>query len=302
MKTVVLISAIAEWVAVKPLFSKARSDQFPFGECFTMSMHDEQISFFHSGRGKISSAGSMQYVIDHDSPDLIVNLGTCGGFQGSVEQGDIILVDKTYVYDIVELMGDLDVVSYYASTLDLSWLAEPYPFPVIRGMIASADSDLPPAKIPFLKSLGAIAADWESASLAWIAQRNKARLLILRGVSDMVGEEGGEVAAERRCELALERFLLSDVQLASIDKRPCPIPLHQPPSLDLLRGIVNRQIRVALKDPDLAHRFPADPAGGCFHVYNPFQLQLYDGISAIRRIRVERTNTFEISRAAHREI
>ena len=192
MKTVVLISAIAEWAGVKPLFPSAKIQHFPFGECFDMVMQDEHISFFHSGWGKIASAGSMQYVIDNYSPDLIVNLGTCGGFEGVVKQGDIILVDKTYVYDIVELMGDLDIVSYYASSLDLSWLAEPYPFPVHRGMIASADCDLPPAKIPFLKSLGAIAADWESAALAWVAARNNARLLILRGVSDMVSEEGGE--------------------------------------------------------------------------------------------------------------
>ena len=63
----------------------------------------------------------MQYVIDKYMPDLIVNLGTCGGFEGSVQQGEIILVEKTYVYDIVELMGDLDIVSYYGSSLDLSW-------------------------------------------------------------------------------------------------------------------------------------------------------------------------------------
>ena len=125
MRTVVLISAIAEWVAVKPLFPSAKIEQFPFGECFTIPMQDEQISFFHSGWGKISSAGSMQYLIDHYSPDLIVNLGTCGGFAGSINQGHVILVEKTYVYDIVELMGDLDVVSYYASTLDLSWLPNP---------------------------------------------------------------------------------------------------------------------------------------------------------------------------------
>ncbi|HET9913500.1 MAG TPA: 5'-methylthioadenosine/S-adenosylhomocysteine nucleosidase [Anaerolineales bacterium] len=192
MKTTVLISAIAEWNAIKPLFPNAKLRHFPFGECFDILMQDEHISFFHSGWGKISSAGSMQYVIDKYSPDLIVNLGTCGGFEGVVNQGDIILVEKTYVYDIVELMGDLDIVSYYASSLDLSWLAEPYPFPARRGLIASADSDLPPGKIPFLKSLGAIAADWESAALAWVAQRNNARLLILRGVSDMVSEAGGE--------------------------------------------------------------------------------------------------------------
>ena len=192
MKTVVLISAIAEWSAVKPLFPDAKIRHFPFGECFDILIQDEHISFFHSGWGKIASAGSMQYVIDHYSPDLIVNLGTCGGFESIVDQGDIILVDQAYVYDIVELMGDLDIVSYYASTLDLSWLAEPYPFPARRGMIASADSDLPPEKISLLKSQGAIAADWESAALAWVAQRNHARLLILRGVSDMVTEEGGE--------------------------------------------------------------------------------------------------------------
>ena len=192
MKIVVLISAIAEWNAVKPLFSDAKIRRFPFGECFDILIQDEHISFFHSGWGKIASAGSMQYVLDQYSPDLVVNLGTCGGFEGAVNQGDIILVDKTYVYDIVELMGDLDIVSYYASSLDLSWLAEPYPFPVRRGLIASADSDLPPGKIPFLKSQGAIAADWESAALAWVAARNKARLLILRGVSDMVSEAGGE--------------------------------------------------------------------------------------------------------------
>ena len=192
MKVIVLISAIAEWNAVKPLFPDARIRRFPFGECFDILLQDEHISFFHSGWGKIASAGSMQYVIDKYSPDLIVNLGTCGGFEGGVQQGETILVDKTYVYDIVELMGDLDIVSYYGSSLDLSWLAEPYPFPALRGMIASADSDLPPGKIPFLRSLGAIAADWESAALAWVAQRNNARLLILRGVSDMVSDEGSE--------------------------------------------------------------------------------------------------------------
>jgi adenosylhomocysteine nucleosidase len=192
MNTVILISAIAEWEAIKPLFPEAKIQHSPYGECFTTILEDWHIMFLHSGWGKIASAGTMQYVIDTYSPDLIVNLGTCGGFEGVVEPGDVILVDKTYIYDIVELMGDLDIATYYASSLDLRWLSEPYPHPARRGMIASADSDLPPEKIPFLKSLGAIAADWESAAFAWVAQKNNARLLILRAVSDMVSENGGE--------------------------------------------------------------------------------------------------------------
>ncbi|MGZ9220847.1 MAG: 5'-methylthioadenosine/S-adenosylhomocysteine nucleosidase family protein [Anaerolineales bacterium] len=192
MKTVILISAIAEWKAVKPMFPDAKIEYFLYGEGFNAVVGNHSLGLFHSGWGKIASAGAMQYVIDRYSPDLIVNLGTCGGFEGAVKQGDIILVDKTYIYDIVDLMGDPDIVSYYASSLDLSWLAEPYPYPARRGMLASADSDLPPEKIPFLKSQGAIAADWESAALAWVAKKNTAPLLILRAVSDMVGEQGGE--------------------------------------------------------------------------------------------------------------
>ena len=192
MKIIVIVSAIAEWNGVKPLFPDSKIERFPFGETFNVTLGAWYLQLFHTGWGKIASAGAMQYLIDHYSPDLIVNLGTCGGFEGLVEQGGIILVDQTYVYDIVELMGDLDIATYYASSLDLSWIPEPYPYPTRRGMIASADSDLPPQKIPFLKQKGALAADWESAALAWVAQRNNARLLILRSVSDMVSEDGGE--------------------------------------------------------------------------------------------------------------
>lgn len=192
MKIIVLVSAIAEWEGVKPLFPKAEIKNTPFGESMDVELETWKLTLIHSGWGKIASAASIQYVIDHHSPDLIVNLGTCGGFEGIVNQGNLILVDRTFVYDIVELMDDLDIATYYASSLDLGWLAEPYPHPARRGLIASADSDLPPDKIPFLISKGALAADWESAALAWVAKKNNARLLILRMVSDLVSEHGGE--------------------------------------------------------------------------------------------------------------
>jgi len=192
MKVAVLISASAEWEGVKFVFPAAEIKNIPFGESMDVRLDNWDAKLIHTGWGKIASAGSIQFVIDHYSPDLIVNLGTCGGFEGVVEQGDLILVDRTFVYDIVELMGDLDITTYYASSLDLSWLPEPYPFPTRRGLIASADGDLPPEKIPFLKSQGALAADWESAAFAWVAKKNNARLLILRMVSDLVSEQDGE--------------------------------------------------------------------------------------------------------------
>ncbi len=193
MKVAILVSADAEWNGVKSLFPDAVMQHTPFGETADVRLGTWNLTLLHSGWGKIASAASMQYAIDHYSPGLIVNLGTCGGFENVAERGDLILVERAFVYDIVEMMDEADVTTYYASSLDLGWLAEPHPHPVRRGLIASADSDLLPEKIPFLRSKGAIAADWESAALAWVANRNNARLLILRMVSDLVSEKGGEV-------------------------------------------------------------------------------------------------------------
>jgi len=192
MNVSVLISANTEWKAVKEIFPHLKIQLSLFGESAQLLYGDHQLNLLHSGWGKIASAGSIQYVIDHHKPDLIVNLGTCGGFEGMVELGDVILVEKTFIYDIVELIGDPNVLDHYASTLNLGWLPSILPYPVRRGVIASADSDLPPERIAFLKSHGAIAGDWESAALAWVAKKNAARLLILRGVSDLVSETAGE--------------------------------------------------------------------------------------------------------------
>jgi len=193
MSIVVLVSSITEWVAVKEALLPHDIQKSPYGESFEATLAGKPYTFFHAGWGKTASAGAMQYVLDHLSPELTVNLGTCGGFEGSVELNDLILVERTFVYDIVELMGDFgSVLDYYASNLDMSWLPANYPYPARRGILASADSDLPPERIAQLKAQGAIAADWESAALAWVAQKNGARLLILRVVSDLVSETGGE--------------------------------------------------------------------------------------------------------------
>jgi adenosylhomocysteine nucleosidase len=193
LKVVVLISAKTEWLAVKTVLAPDSIHATPYGQCFVKTIRKRAYTFLHSGWGKAASAGAMQYLIDHYSPDLTINLGTCGGIEGFVDLNETILVEQTFIYDIVDLMGDLGTApDYYASTLDLSWLPQPYPFPVRRGILASADSDLQPEKISLLAEKGAIAADWESGALAWVAGKNNARLLILRVVSDLVSEAGGE--------------------------------------------------------------------------------------------------------------
>jgi adenosylhomocysteine nucleosidase len=44
-----------------------------------------------------------------------------------------------------------------------------------------------------MRKYGAVAGDWESGAIAFISKANYVPCLILRGVSDLVGNEGGEV-------------------------------------------------------------------------------------------------------------
>ena len=194
MKTTIIISADAEWRVVKELFPDLDLQTSPFGEFAHMTLGTWNVELFHGGWGKISAAATAQYVIDHFQPDLLINLGTCGGFAGRIETGTVILVERTLVYDIIEQMGDgAEAIEHYATSLDLGWLPPNLPHPVSRGLLVSADRDIVIADIPMLiQKYNAVAADWESGAIAWVAQKNETRLLILRAVTDLVGGDGGE--------------------------------------------------------------------------------------------------------------
>ena len=147
------------------------------------------------GWGKVSAAASAQWAIDHHHPDLILNLGTCGGLEGRIERHTILLVERTYQYDIQEQMTDPEEANrFYSSELDLTWLGDRLmPEGVIRTSMFSADHDILPADVEYLiEHHDARAADWESGAIAWVTRRNQKPLIILRGVSDLVSPHGGE--------------------------------------------------------------------------------------------------------------
>jgi adenosylhomocysteine nucleosidase len=189
-RIVVIISANSEWQATKEILSPSQVQSTPLGEMFEI----QPLTYFHGGWGKISAAATTQYVIDHFQPDLLINLGTCGGFEGRIARGTVILVTKTIIYDIIEQMSDPDeAIAHYTTDIDLSWLSTPLPHPVQPGLLISADRDILVEDIPgLIQKYGAIAADWESGAIAWVAKRNAVRCLILRGVTDLVGAGGGE--------------------------------------------------------------------------------------------------------------
>jgi len=193
-RVVVIISSDGEWATVPRLFPEVEFSQSPHGEWFTHIINDESIIFYHGNWGKVPSAASTQYIIDRWKPELLVNIGTCGGFKGEVEKFDVVLVEKAVIYDIFSLMSDPETtVGRTTTTIDLDWLGDSLPMDVSRATIVSGDRDIHPEDIESLKQkYSAKAGDWESGSIAYVCNKNGVKLLILRGVSDIVSTQGGE--------------------------------------------------------------------------------------------------------------
>lgn len=182
-----------------PSESASALEKTPYGKCFERLFDLESVTaraiFMMSGCGKVRAAGAAQFAISKWKPAGIVNIGTCGGFSGSIEKGDLMVAERAVAYDVRERMGDPDeMIRQFSTDLDLSFVSENIFKAARKRVIASADADLDPAQIPWLRErYGAVAADWESAAIAKVASLNGVRAMILRGVSDLVCQkEGGE--------------------------------------------------------------------------------------------------------------
>jgi adenosylhomocysteine nucleosidase len=194
IKFAVIISANIEWKATRKLFPNEKFSTSPWGEYFFKEFAKEKVLVFQEGWGKVAAAGATQYVIDQFNPAVLINLGTCGGFEGEVQRNEIIMADRTIIYDIVEAMGDSkEAIADYSTAIDLNWLGKNYPVTVRKTLLVSADKDLKPEEINFLKKeYHAVAGDWESGAIAYTAGKNHKKVLILRGVTDLVGAQKGE--------------------------------------------------------------------------------------------------------------
>ena len=184
----------------------ANVDVSPYGECFTVDIGGEPVLLFHGGWGKISAAASAKYTIGTWQPQVLINLGTCGGIAGRVQPGETLLVTRTIVYDILEGIGDSDdAIRAYTTQIDAAWLGD--------------DFRLPSGS----RCWSLVTAIWcpHTSLTSSIGTARRAapryRVVILRTVSDLVDAERNEAEAignlplfQERCDSVM-RSLLADL-------------------------------------------------------------------------------------------
>jgi adenosylhomocysteine nucleosidase len=189
-KIAIIVPAEAEWTVVLKYYGMKRKHLRPYEHfaCNIEAKHaTAHVIFLHSGCGKVSAAAATQYAIDTWHPSLVINIGTCGGMVSALKVGDLILAKRTVIYDICELSGgQKEMIERF--TTELAENDRAIPAYVKRGTLVTGDQDADPDRIEHLRvKYSAIAADWESGAVAYVAYTcNGIQCRILRVVSDMV--------------------------------------------------------------------------------------------------------------------
>lgn len=156
---------------------------------YSCKISDNDVIIVISGIGKVNAALATQLLIDKYSPDFIVNFGTCGGMNDSVQILKYYAVEKCcqFDFDLRELDGvplgyiqDYDRVFFPTYTNGLDFLD--------KSILASADrftNDI--NDINSINQIGCSLRDMEGGAIGQVCLSNSVPLVMIKGITDVFG-------------------------------------------------------------------------------------------------------------------
>ncbi len=161
-----------------------------------------------SGIGKVSAGLTTQLLIDKYSPDFILNFGTCGGMNDSVEILNYYAIDKCCQFDFdVRAIDDVPLgyiqeyktVFFDCQTKGLEFLN--------NSRVATADrftNDL--SDINAINDMGCSLRDMEGGAIGQVCASNHVSLYMIKGISDVFGSGTAEEQFFRNLDTVAKGF------------------------------------------------------------------------------------------------
>lgn len=178
-------------------------------------MDGVEVILLRSGIGKVNAALSTTILLHKFSPDFVINTGSAGGSNPSLNVGDVVIstevrhhdVDVTafdYEYGQVPQMPAAFTADNQLVSLAQKCAEEISDVQVVKGLIATGDSfmnDPERVKAVQQKFPGLQAVEMEAAAVAQVAYQFKIPFVIIRSLSDIAGKES-DVSFEQYLEKA----------------------------------------------------------------------------------------------------
>jgi adenosylhomocysteine nucleosidase len=176
------------------------------------------------GIGKVHAAINAQTMIQHYSPDCIINTGVAGGLSADLSVGDIVLANAVVQHDFdTTAFGDNAGVipgfdtAYFECSAEINKKLISLHSGLRTGIIATGDQFIADTArlLAIVRDFNAVAVEMEGGSIGQVCTINGVPFTIIRSISDKADEDAEDTfeqnaiaAAEKSIDLVM-RFLVN---------------------------------------------------------------------------------------------
>ncbi|MDR2976827.1 MAG: 5'-methylthioadenosine/adenosylhomocysteine nucleosidase [Streptococcaceae bacterium] len=194
-----IICAMDEEIRVLQENLQKPEKQTRFGLVFeTGSIGRHEVVLLKSGIGKVMAALAVSFLSELFEVDAIINSGSAGAVDGSLQIGDVVVADRLAYHDVDVTafgykLGQMaeQPLYYESSKYFISELKKVMQNPIV-GLITSSDSFIAsPEKILEIKSVfpDDLAVEMEGAAIAQAATALKKPFVVIRAISDTASHD-----------------------------------------------------------------------------------------------------------------
>ncbi|WP_341960854.1 5'-methylthioadenosine/S-adenosylhomocysteine nucleosidase [Planococcus maritimus] len=193
-------------------------------EFTTGTYKGQELILLKSGIGKVNAAMTTTILMQEFKPDLVLNIGSAGGFDEELEVGAVVISDEVLHHDVdatvfgYELGQVPQMPAAYIANKELVELAVQAVDDIGEhqhavGLIATGDSFMSdPERVALVKQQfpAMKAAEMEAAAVAQVCFQYDTAFVVIRALSDIAGKESSvsfeeflPVAAKHSTEIVL---------------------------------------------------------------------------------------------------
>ncbi|WP_394211120.1 5'-methylthioadenosine/S-adenosylhomocysteine nucleosidase [Enterovibrio calviensis] len=171
---------------------------------YTGDMNGVDVVLLQSGIGKVAAAVGTSVLLDHFKATLVINTGSAGGFDPSLNLGDVVIstdvayhdADVTaFGYTMGQMAGQPATFTSDAALMDIAEqaLAAMKPAPhAVRGLICTGDAFVCTAERQnYIREHfpNVIAVEMEAAAIAQACHQFNVPFVVVRAISDVADKE-----------------------------------------------------------------------------------------------------------------
>ena len=185
----VIVTSKIEWEALLKVYEidNNLTDKYIYGDYYKTSIYNKDVLLFRSVGRKAMSSAAVQYMIDKFNLRKVIFIGTATLVADYLDYNDIIIPNMVSEYDLsireVEpLIKESNIIKLNKVDVSLKYF---------DGLLGTSDKPLI-TKRDYLeaKETDMVASVTEGAAIARVCKLNNIDIVIIKGISDRVSEDG----------------------------------------------------------------------------------------------------------------